>query len=573
MSKIDIRTLKIKERVLIENSQLLLPNCGIVVIRGNNGIGKSTLAHYLHTEIKSSTLMNQSNSRIIASMSIHENILFGQKNRNLDILLSKYSLETLIDKEAASLSGGEARLISLLRAMMSPNSLVILDEPTSDIDQYWYDIMMSIIEEFSTKKCVIIITHDLRITQAKFEYKIENQKIFPITLDEIDHTPIKEQINFPTLSILKKKNRFKKLILTIFLGVIFVYCSNMFYRFKPEEIHHKFNHELLIVQHNSEYFGAVANEGALPILSIVECASKLDVEKCMERAYSPPLSNSFTPLILKGDYKITPMEFLISDQQSISYEGYLENLFGLENGVISRGNKVKNMMDYINNNLPSEVVEIDKAIIGADKMPALLKKMNEMKLDYVLNDDSMIYFPHTQQLYQLFVEEYHDFPYISAYLSDFNDRVFDLYNNSIGLTSSTFVLSNETNQIVKEAQIFTQLLILVKQMLIVVISAILLFSLTIFIVEKNFLLQNTVLYDYGIPHKKVVSFRKKEYRSVYLYIVLLIMIGINFYVSIYLYKYFVYLLISVVLLLSYLIMVIFKDLIIDLVNKKNQYWS
>lgn len=69
-------------------------------------------------------------------------------------------LHRQVGKLGSKLSGGERQIILLLRAYFRPSFLLILDEPTSNMDSYSKMIITEIIQEIMAEKSVICVTHD-----------------------------------------------------------------------------------------------------------------------------------------------------------------------------------------------------------------------------------------------------------------------------------------------------------------------------------------------------------------------------------------------------------------------------
>ena len=64
----------------------------------------------------------------------------------------------------SSLSGGELRRVSIIRALINDPEIIIADEPTSNLDLENSRIVMELLKGISQEnKAVLISTHDLEI--------------------------------------------------------------------------------------------------------------------------------------------------------------------------------------------------------------------------------------------------------------------------------------------------------------------------------------------------------------------------------------------------------------------------
>ncbi len=74
-----------------------------------------------------------------------------------------------------NLSGGQRQVVILLRELLNPNSkIIVLDEPTSAIDDYHKKYIYNFINKLNKEKTVIVITHDrnnLSIYDKVYELK------------------------------------------------------------------------------------------------------------------------------------------------------------------------------------------------------------------------------------------------------------------------------------------------------------------------------------------------------------------------------------------------------------------
>ncbi|MFI6404821.1 ABC transporter ATP-binding protein [Streptomyces sp. NPDC050548] len=73
-------------------------------------------------------------------------------------------LDTVIGREA-DLSGGQRQRLALARAMVSDAQIVMLDEPTSQLDGMNEKLFRAIVDDLSVKRTVIVVAHRLSTVQ------------------------------------------------------------------------------------------------------------------------------------------------------------------------------------------------------------------------------------------------------------------------------------------------------------------------------------------------------------------------------------------------------------------------
>jgi lipopolysaccharide export system ATP-binding protein len=88
-----------------------------------------------------------------------------ERDERLESLLSELGLETIRDRRAYSLSGGERRRVEITRALITSPTFIFLDEPFAGIDPIAVTDIQSIVAQLKYKGIGVIITdHNVRET-------------------------------------------------------------------------------------------------------------------------------------------------------------------------------------------------------------------------------------------------------------------------------------------------------------------------------------------------------------------------------------------------------------------------
>jgi len=74
--------------------------------------------------------------------------------------------DTVLDERGSGLSGGERRRLALARALLKPSPLLLLDEPTADLDAAAEAEIIALIRGLTPERTVIIATHSPTLAQA-----------------------------------------------------------------------------------------------------------------------------------------------------------------------------------------------------------------------------------------------------------------------------------------------------------------------------------------------------------------------------------------------------------------------
>ena len=76
--------------------------------------------------------------------------------------------ETIYRRNFASLSGGELQRVLMARAIISHPELLILDEPTSNIDPVGGEMFAAILEDLNKDMAIVTVSHDLGFVNRLF---------------------------------------------------------------------------------------------------------------------------------------------------------------------------------------------------------------------------------------------------------------------------------------------------------------------------------------------------------------------------------------------------------------------
>lgn len=160
--------ISITGKKLLEGGGFSLPDKGLFALCGENGSGKTLLLNYLFEQKRkegiAARLMDQSNQRLLEKEDLLHNLVFSSRIKSeQEELFSRYGIQHLLIHKSHELSGGEKRLICLLRLMESPAELLFMDEPGNDLDIDRMELLISLLREQKESRLLLIITHDDRL--------------------------------------------------------------------------------------------------------------------------------------------------------------------------------------------------------------------------------------------------------------------------------------------------------------------------------------------------------------------------------------------------------------------------
>ncbi|NLW15775.1 MAG: ABC transporter ATP-binding protein [Erysipelothrix sp.] len=180
--------------IILEDFNLKIKENEVIGITGKSGSGKSTLLRLMmrfweldsgsiNTDKRNINQVNTSSLRknqsfvtqdtIIFNESVRSNIAIAKYDAKLDEIINaakKASIhnfimtlpdqyDTILGEQGNTLSGGQRQRIGLARAFIHDSKMLLLDEPTSNLDSLNEGAIMKALYESKSNKTIIIVSH------------------------------------------------------------------------------------------------------------------------------------------------------------------------------------------------------------------------------------------------------------------------------------------------------------------------------------------------------------------------------------------------------------------------------
>ena len=252
---LEIKNIHIKyNREVITDSNLILNDYGITVIKGESGSGKTSLIrnilfqehqfeYYFYNE-KEITSKNQidhlfsamdQKNLFIEDLKISEHFELLKKiyhSKSIDDYLERLEVKDTFNKYPGQLSGGEKNRISFLMCLLKNTPIIILDEPTAALDSYYTEEVKNIIVKESKDHLFIISTHDpVLFDIADTLYQIENKKLICLKYNEmkkeIEDKRLKQTVNIAKFFLKMKKHKLLSNILMLLILSISIVVTSL----------------------------------------------------------------------------------------------------------------------------------------------------------------------------------------------------------------------------------------------------------------------------------------------------------------------------------------------------------
>jgi len=182
-------SMRFKDRVLFHIPTLNIGPNDAIYLKGDNGVGKTTLLKILSGLIKPSTgkviapsdswrnrLFSRSGRKNVIYLhqspylfdgTVYENVAYGiryqkeaAKDKRAQVItaLRMVGLETLADEHISVLSGGEKQRVAMARAWILKPSILLMDEPSASLDQESIERLVIMAQDLLKRGSSLVIT-------------------------------------------------------------------------------------------------------------------------------------------------------------------------------------------------------------------------------------------------------------------------------------------------------------------------------------------------------------------------------------------------------------------------------
>jgi tungstate transport system ATP-binding protein len=138
---------------------------------------------------------------VLLDQSVWENVTYGLRLRGLKdstdltrTVLEQVGLIHLASQHARTLSGGEAQRVALARAMVLQPDVLLLDEPTANLDPYNVGLIEDIVRQLNQDRgtTLVLVTHNVfqaRRLAGRVALLLEGQLVEVSGVEEFFQSP------------------------------------------------------------------------------------------------------------------------------------------------------------------------------------------------------------------------------------------------------------------------------------------------------------------------------------------------------------------------------------------------
>lgn len=332
--------IQIKENLLIEKGNLDINFHEINIITGFNGCGKTLLlkniAFHLKNEKYKMILLDQNNEVTLDTGDILETIAMSDSDEIKNAVrekIKKFGCEYILDLKNGKLSGGEQRFVNILRAACSNADVLLIDEPTNDLDYNMVEKLIHVLGELKKERTIIIVSHDDRIVEIADQiFQVKEGTVFTVkksngsSKDTTDALRRRTKISQSFIKKFFKYNMINVFVFLILCIPVFLQVESYRSVIKTKQtISDLPENQMFICSIYSEFLGNCNgnNNNVLPAFSLQALGSLNPVEmvkvasKVTDFYNVPNIPLKDLKLESTGNYTVYPLEYITKDGQQI----------------------------------------------------------------------------------------------------------------------------------------------------------------------------------------------------------------------------------------------------------------
>ena len=414
---------------VINDTTLKLPKKGMVAFLGESGSGKTTLVNVLGglDSYKSGSISYDDtrflkyqmdkvdtyrrnhfgyifqNYNILEDKTVYKNLLLAlhiigiydetECEKRIKNALEAVGLYKFRKKLAGALSGGQMQRVSIARALVKHNDVIIADEPTGNLDSDSTRQIIRMLKKLSINSLIILVTHDISLanTYADYIYHIkdgkisdykennlkDNEKEDNFTYDDSFYEPIikKDRAKFGLLlkeefcNFFKDKVKGKIFKFAFFLiGIIFMVIN------------------VLVTTNNPNKINDIAARNDVYTLKISSFQTKENIYSELARVYDLGYIDDIYSNNQSGSLKI---KMGVSTSIKLDYSNVYNQTLIKDSLII--GKRPENTNEVVITSKMADELTKSKYYISYDEIIGLKLSLNESIVGIVKNDQAYIY--------------------------------------------------------------------------------------------------------------------------------------------------------------------------------------
>jgi len=248
------------------------------------------------------------------------------------------------------MSGGERRLVSFLRGILSGARIILLDEPSNDLDYKMVQKVVEIILEFSSQKLFIIVTHDRRFDAIKDgtlyiinndiiyeEHNAGKARLISDTLHKSNHSHKKNNpVNIQKLINHIWSNYAVSALIIAVLSIAALYMTKFALYDETTEPPELPRNQINLFSEISQMGGYIWTKGSYPVTAVkklLEGNLWLISSERLKPPVSDPSEDDYNVNIDSSDaFDVFPLEFFVPGERRhiFTLYTYIEDGLGLD---------------------------------------------------------------------------------------------------------------------------------------------------------------------------------------------------------------------------------------------------